>query len=71
MTKPLGRITKMSEITDNQIRQIHSYLIAKAWESGDTFDVYQKAWKTIASILGIVEIEDNGQGRVRWVGRDD
>ena len=60
----------MAEITDEQMRRIHGFLVGKAWESGDTFDVYQDAWKRIAEILGVVEIEDNGHGRVRW-RRDD
>jgi hypothetical protein len=51
-------------VTDAEVREVYQFLIEKSWEKPDTFEEYQRAWEAVAKELGIVEIEDNGHGRV-------
>ena len=55
----------MSEpMTDEQARKVYALLIDKSWESADDFELWQEAWHTIADAHDILDIGDNGHGRV-------
>ena len=62
----------MREINDEQVREIYAQLIGASFEATEgEFAALQAAWQTVARILGVWGIANNGHGRVRWLEEDD
>ena len=62
----------MREINDEQVREIYAQLIGASFEATEgEFVNRQAAWHTVARILGVWGIDNNGHGLVRWLEEDD
>ena len=58
----------MREINDEQVREIYAQLIGASFEATEgEFAALQAAWQTVARILGVWGIDNNGHGLVRWL----
>ena len=58
----------MREINDEQVREIYAQLIGASFEATEgEFVNRQASWQTVARILGVESIENNGHGLVRWL----